>query len=343
MNPPTLVPTEQSRPVLLLLAGQGAQRQGMGLGLYDVEPTFTAAVDQLFELEGQEGRRVRADWLSTRPQVPIDDAARAQPLLFAINYALGLTLRSRDIGAQLLLGHSIGELAAACLAGVFGLEHAAEILLARSAAMAHTPAGGMLAVAGSPVELAGLLGRSDGPDAVVIAAHNAPRQTVLAGPLAPLERIRRQLVQAGLLCRPVPSRQPFHSPAVGPAVPILAKALARRALSPPAIPIQSARTAALVTAAEAVRPTFWAEQIAGPVLFWPALDAALTRSDWMLVAAGPATELAVVARRHPAVRAGRTEIAQLPIPGRGQSTAAWDEAVAVLADRTTTSPSSGRP
>jgi len=99
----------------------------------------------------------------------------------------------------------------------------------------------------------------------------------------------------------------------------------------------------VVTAAEAVRPTFWAEQIAGPVLFWPALDAALTRSDWMLVAAGPATELAVVARRHPAVRAGRTEIAQLPIPGRGQSTAAWDEAVAVLADRTTTSPSSGRP
>jgi acyl transferase domain-containing protein len=268
--------------------------------------------------------------------VPIDDASRAQPLLFAVNYALGLTLAARGVRPGLLLGHSIGELSAACLAGVFDLPHAADILLARSEAMARTPAGGMLAVANSPAELGWLLGAglgSAGADAVVIAAHNAPRQTVLAGPEGPLERVRRVLVDAGVICRPVPARQPFHSPAVGSAVPILATALARQALRPPRTPIQSTRTGSAVTAGEAVRPEFWAEQIAAPVLFWPALDSALQRREWTLVAPGPAGELAVVARRHPAVKAGRTVIAQLPIPGPGESTEPWDRAVQGLVAR----------
>jgi len=325
------------RPVLLLLAGQGAQRPGMGVGLYDVEPTFTAAVDELFALMGDEGRRVRSDWLSAEPAVPIDDASRAQPLLFAMNYALGLTLAARGVRPGLLLGHSIGELSAACLAGVFDLRHAAGILLARSEAMAQTPPGGMLAVASSPAEVGGLLGgalhRAGDPDGVVIAAHNAPRQTVLAGPERPLERVRRLLMDAGVICRPVPARQPFHSPAAGSAVPILAGALAQQALRPPHTPIQSTRTGAGVTPGEAIRPEFWAEQIAAPVLFWPALDTALQQAEWTLVAAGTAGELAVVARRHPAVRAGRTVIAHLPVPGPGESAQPWDRAVQTLAER----------
>src|SRR5664279_1255657 len=90
-------PEDGEGQVVLLLAGQGSQRPGMAVGLYDHEPVFTAAMDELFAQLGEEGRRVRADWLSPEPRVSIDDAARAQPLLFAVNYALAQTLRTYGV------------------------------------------------------------------------------------------------------------------------------------------------------------------------------------------------------------------------------------------------------
>jgi [acyl-carrier-protein] S-malonyltransferase len=310
------------RPVALLLPGQGAQHQGMAVELFGPVPEFTMVLDEFFKLMGPEGQQLRDDWLSDHPGTPIDDASRAQPLLFGIGYALGRKLRSHGMVPTVLLGHSVGELAAAALAGVFDLAGAARLMLARSAAMAEVPPGGMLAVAASPEELAAYLDGS-----VVVGARNAPRQTVLAGPEPQLSMTQKALNRAGLLCRRVPARQPFHCPAVVDAARHFEAAFTEEDLRPPTVPIWSTRTARLVRSEEAVDPRFWAGQLAEPVLFWPALQGLLTSDEFTLVEAGPSQALSVLARRHPAVRRHRSVVVPL-LPSRADGTlATWQAAV----------------
>lgn len=340
------LPAEGSGPadrVLLLLAGQGAQRPGMAVGLYEVEPVFTAAMNELFAAMGAQGRRIRADWLDSQPRVCLDDASRSQPLLFGVNYALTQTLRSSGVPISRLLGHSIGELAAALLADVFDVAAAGAILRARSVAMAATAPGGMLAVAASVGELTGLLAAGQDGDAengaVAVAAVNAPRQTILAGPQQAMARVRDRIGRAGLVCRPVRAHQAFHSPVASAAVPALRRAFDRVALRAPGTPIQSTRTGRLVSPAEATSSSFWADQIAAPVLFWPALGAALDGPSALdappitVLGAGPARELAALARRQPAVRTGRARVVELAAPGPGESVSPWLTSVEELAAR----------
>src|SRR5581483_2935599 len=129
--------TSTPRPVALLLPGQGAQHQGMGVGLYEREPAFTDAIDDFFVLLGREGAAIRADWLSSNPRVAVDEAIRAQPLLFGIGYAMGRMLQSWGVEPSVLLGHSAGEYVAAALAGVVSLEDAAALLLSRVELFQH--------------------------------------------------------------------------------------------------------------------------------------------------------------------------------------------------------------
>ena len=324
--------TERARrSVALLLPGQGSQHPGMAVELYEREPVFTATLDEFFELLGTEGKLIRSDWLARDPDVPIDDAARAQPLLFGIDYALGRALCAHGIRPAALLGHSVGELAAAALAGTVDLPGAARVMLERSAVMADTVPGGMLAVAASPEQVEFYLDTGAGADQVVVGARNAPRQSVLAGPEPQLRLVEAALRGAGLLCRRVGARQPFHSPAVAPAAARLAAAIADVPLRPPAIPVWSTRTGAVVTAAQATDHEFWAGQLAAAVLFWPALDNLLASGDWTLVEAGPGQGLSTLARRHPAVRQGGAAV--VPLLPRGASGAweAWRAALARLA------------
>lgn len=297
-----------TRPIALLFPGQGAQHPGMGVALYGVDPGFTAAMDEFFTLMGAEGARLRADWLADEPCMPLDDALRAQPLLFALGHALGRALAGHGIQPAALLGHSVGELAAAALAGVFDPVGAAQIMLARSAAMATAPPGGLLAVAATPAELEPWFDVDAKSDGMGVGALNAPRQTVLAGPEPRLTIMATALREAGFMGRRVGSRQPFHCPAVADAAVLFESGFAGIALSPPRIPIWSTRTARPVDPDQAVTATFWAGQLAAPVLFWPAVDGLLGSGEFTLVEVGPGKELSMLARRHPAVRSGRSEV-----------------------------------
>lgn len=323
--------SNRSAPVLLLLPGQGAQRTSMGSALYGAEPTFTAAMDDVFERMGTEGRNIRSDWLGRNTCVPLDDTTRAQPLLFAVNRAVGLTIAAHGLPPALLLGHSIGELAAACLADVFDIDLAAQLLLARAAATVDTPPGGMIAVAAAAADLTDLTQRNNSQSDLAIAAVNGQRQTVLSGTADALTRARLWLSDAGLVFRDVAARQPFHSPMMNSAVPRLARVLAGTCLRPPTIPIQSTRTGRLVSDREATTPEFWAGQVATPVLFWAALDAALNSGAWTVVESSPSPELAVAADRHRSVRQGRSTVHALPLPGPGICPNAWIDRIEALA------------
>ncbi|PZG51379.1 modular polyketide synthase [Spongiactinospora gelatinilytica] len=321
---------EPTRPVVLLFPGQGAQYPGMAVELYGVEPVFTTAMDEFFALMGQEGRRLRADWLSDAPAVPLDDATRAQPLLFAIGYALGRALMARGLRPAALIGHSVGELAAACLAGVFDLAGAARLMAARSAAMATVTPGGMIAAGVAADDLEARIGARYRAAGVAVAAINAPRHTIVAGPQPWLSELAADLAGEGVITRPVAARQPFHCPAVSAAAERFAAGFAGVPLAAPQVPIRSTATGRAVSPAEAVNPDFWAGQLARPVRFWAALSDLLTEGGHTLVEAGPGRTLTMFARRHPSLRTGVSR-AFAPLPSTADGTlAGWKAAMAEL-------------
>ncbi|MEU3353831.1 acyltransferase domain-containing protein [Streptomyces sp. NPDC037389] len=296
-------------PVALLLPGQGSQHPRMATGLYSgeaAEPEFAAAMDEVFTAMGAAGKPLRADWFAERPTVPVDHVTRSQPLIFAVDYALARLVMSRGVRPAALLGHSVGEMAAAVLAGVFTLPDATALVLDRVRRLADAPPGGMLAVAAAPGELEPYLG-----DDVVVGAVNAPRQTVLAGPEAPLEKTGQALRDALFTCRRVPSLTGFHSPMLEPACRGAEELFASVPVRAPRITIHSAYTAGPLTHGDVANPAYWARHPVAPVLFWPALDALLSTGDHILIETGPGDGLSRLARRHPRVRAGTSKVLPL--------------------------------
>jgi acyl transferase domain-containing protein len=303
------MPGEPGRPVALLFPGQGAQHPRMGAGLYGHYAAFTAVMDRAFLLLGDAGPELRADWLSDRPSARFDDVIQAQPLLYAVNCALGQQVLSWGVEPAALLGHSVGEMTAATLAGVFGFTSGMMLMRDRMTVFAGTPPGGMLAVAASADEVGPYLDGSQ----VAVAAVNATRQLLLAGEREPLAEVGGRLAAGGITCRDVRARQAFHSPVVADAAEQSAAAWASIRLAPPRRTVYSGYLAAILPAATAADPAFWARQPAEPVLFGPALDRLLADGGYLLTEAGPGQSLTALARRHPAVQSGRSDtVALLP-------------------------------
>jgi acyl transferase domain-containing protein len=299
------------RPVALLFPGQGSQHAGMAAGLYRREPVFTAAVDAALSHMGEEGARVRADWLDPRnAAVDIDDVRRAQPLLFAIDYALGRMILSWGVKPVAFLGHSAGELVAATFAGVVGLPDAVAMVMARVREAVKIPAGGMLAVAASEERLRPYL-----VDGVGIAAVNANQQVMLAGSSGPLADVAARLKADGLTAVTVPATSPFHSPAMEPASDAVEADYRRVPLREPRAALYSGYTGGPMSPDDARDPRFWARQITDTVHFRDALDDLLAADDVLLVEAGPRQTLTAFARRHRSVRLGAGAVTPL-LPAR---------------------------
>lgn len=314
-------------PIALLIPGQGAQHPRMAAALYGRVGTFTRTMDEAFELMGPRGAGVRSAWLAERPPPSFDDATVAQPLLYAVGYALGRTLVGRCGPPDALLGHSAGELVAATLAGVFGFADGMRLMTARMPGLAATEPGGMLAVAASADELAPRLGGG-----VHLAAVNGPRQVLLSGAAGPLADTAERLEADGLTCKPVPARQAFHSPLVAEASARAGEGWTDVTLRPPEIPLYSAYTGRPLGPREACDPSFWIGQPARTVFFADALDRLLSDGDHLLVETGPGQGLTMLARRHPAVAAGRSRVIGL-MPGRRRDDDSEREAVRLASDR----------
>jgi [acyl-carrier-protein] S-malonyltransferase len=302
------VPDDEGTGVALLLPGQGSQYPGMGTGLYGTEPVFRDAVEEVLGALGPAGRVVRAEWLAGRP---VDRVGLAQPLLLAVDLGLGRLVLDWGVPVAGLLGHSIGELAAATLAGVFPVPEAVALLADRVVRLGTAPRGGMAAVAAGWDEIAGLVGPR-----VALAAVNAPWQTVLAGPPAELAATAAAIAATGRSVRPVPADVAFHSAELAPAMAGAALGVRPR---PARHRIVSGFTGRDLDPATLADPAFWASHPVAPVLFWPALDRLLTGHRGPVLETGPGQGLSLLARRHPAARAGRVTVTTLlgrpPRPG----------------------------
>jgi [acyl-carrier-protein] S-malonyltransferase len=309
-TPPLDTVPPARRGVALLFPGQGSQQAGMAVGLYRQHPGFRDLVDQVFTAWGPGAKAVRDDWLTDTPRVPLDSVGRAQPLLFAIDWALGRMVLDWGIRPVGLLGHSVGEVAAATLSGVFTLDEAVAVMRDRVEHISGAPYGGMLAVRASAEQMAPYL-HAD----VVVGAVNGPRQVMLTGSTEPLAESERRLRADGFTCMRARAVNPFHSPALEPAALRAVPALSALPLRAPRLPLYSGYSGAPMTSAEATEPRFWARQPAAPVLFGPALDRLLSTGDLLLVEAGPAQGLTALAKRHPAVASRRSAVVSL-LPAR---------------------------
>lgn len=316
------------RKTVLLLPGQGAQRERMAAGLYGQQPEFTACVTRLVEGLGADGDRLAAAWLRTAPNPAIDEADTAQPLLLMVGFALGMALSAEGRAPDLLLGHSVGELAAACLAGVFSRADIATVVTARARVLGADGRGGMLVVAAAPGELPAIA-----EPGVSVAAVNGPRQCVLAGPSAALQAVAASLRSAGLVARILKSDYAFHSAAMYPTAVRFRAELSRVQLRAPRTTLISTRTGTPVSPRQAVDPAFWADQIRFPVQYWPALKALLDSGPGVvLLDASADRSLTAGARHHPAVRSGASRIVPLLAPPRTTGGAADAAAFAAALD-----------
>lgn len=287
--------------VVWLLPGQGAQHPGMARGLYQAAPAFRVALDECLALAAPllgAQADLRAWLLDADPQDPViaDSLAQtrhAQPALFCMSYALGTWLRSLGLRVDALIGHSIGEYAAACLAGVFPLADAVALVVARGAAMWAQPRGAMLALRAAVDAVAARL-----PAGVEVAGVNAAALTVVAGPATAIDEAAQVFEAAGVGATRLRVSHAFHSASMDGALPAVAAAAARASRQAPQATVYSCVTGVPLTAAAAADPDYWARQLRAPVQFSRAVQAELAAGDCVFVEVGPGQALTALLRQH---------------------------------------------
>ena len=302
------------RACVFLFSGQGSQYPGMARGLYDSEPSFRAdvdaACDRLRALLGIDLREVMYPASADRDAaLQLNETRFAQPALFVVEYAAAQLWMRRGVQPAALLGHSIGELVAACLAGVFSLEDALAIVAARGRLMQAQPHGGMLAVPLGAAELEPLLGAD-----LALAAINGPSFSVASGPLPAIARLETELEQRGVTARRVETSHAFHSPMMHPAAEAFRGVMAGMRLSAPRIPFLSNVTGTWITEEQATSPDYWARHLRAPVQFAAGAETVLRDPAHVFVEVGPGRTLASLLRMQGALARGRTIVTTLRHP-----------------------------
>ena len=291
--PRHVVPPAAPR-LVFMFPGQGSPYVGMGAELYRVERVFRDALDQCHSRLAPLGFDLRAI-LFDSTDAELAQTSVAQPAIFAIEYALTRLLMSWGMTPDATIGHSVGELTAACIGGSIVPEDALSLIVERGRLMQEMPPGRMLAVR-LPADL---LGPELGA-AVSIAAVNAPEWSVLSGPAEAVDALRGRLSARGVECQALQTSHAFHSAMMDPMLAAFASAASRVTFRSPSIRWVSNVTGAWITDAEAVDPGYWVRHLRAPVQFSAGLTA-LHDATTMLVEVGPGCALSTLARTHPGV------------------------------------------
>lgn len=288
---------EEERSVVFLFSGQGSQYVRMGEELYRTEPTFRDTLNKVAELlKPHVGEDIR-DLIY--PAVGQEEAAReklaqtmyTQPVLFAFEYALATLWMEWGVQPRAMVGHSIGEYVAACLAGVFTLEDALKLVAARGRLMQEMPRGAMLAVQKSEAEANEYLGGT-----LSVAGINAPNSTVLAGPIDEIDALEARLREEGVAVSRLQTSHAFHSSMMDPVLERFEALVRGLDLNAPELSYFSNVSGTWITAEEATDPSYWSRHLRQAVRFGDNVREALDLPNCLLLEVGPGRTLSSMAR-----------------------------------------------
>ncbi|MBV9790075.1 MAG: SDR family oxidoreductase [Chloroflexi bacterium] len=308
------------RPVAFLFPGVGDHYVGMARDLYDHEPIFQAAVDRCCRLLNTlleqdlrtllypattptsngngsatlDFRAMLGRGNGSSAPSPLHRTDLAQPTVFVIEYALAQLLIAWGIQPKAMIGYSLGEYVAACVAGVLSLDDALRLVATRAQLIQQQPAGAMLAVGASEIAVEPFLGNG-----VCLAVVNSPTACVLAGPPTAIAAVAERLDAADIANRPVETTHAFHSTMLAPIaeqVTALARSLT---LNAPQIPYISNVTGTWITAEQATDPAYWARHMTETVRFADGVGTLLHDEALAFLEVGPGQALGSFVRQHP--------------------------------------------
>jgi acyl transferase domain-containing protein len=285
------------QPLMFMFPGQGTQSVNMGRELYETEAVFRQEVDACAEaLHAHLGLDLR-DVLYPRPEEAEEAAQKliqtdlTQPALFVVEYAMAKLWMQWGIRPAAMIGHSIGEYVAACLAGVFSVEDALRVVAARGRLMQQLPGGAMLAVALSEDDVRKYL-----QGQLSLAAVNGRAMCVVAGPVEAIGQLQSTLAEQGTASRLLRTSHAFHSEMMKDAVEHFTAELNGVRLQAPQIPFISNVTGTFITAEEATDADYWARHLLQTVRFADGIQELLRRGEQVLLEVGPGHTLSALAK-----------------------------------------------
>ncbi|MBW4933391.1 polyketide synthase [Marinobacter sp. F4206] len=290
--------------VVLAFPGQGCQVAGMGHALYASVQPFRAAFDECAGiLQAQHSLDIGS--LVFESGDPLKDTQKTQISLFCIGYALAAALSAIGIKPKAAIGHSIGELVAATMAGVFDLPTAIRVVMTRGEVMQAQPSGSMLAARADAEQLTPLL-----PEGVVIAAENTGDSCTLSGGHEAIAAAASTLEQQAIKFRRLNTSHAFHSPAMDAATEAFIQRLEDVTLNPPQLPFISCVTGDWVTDQQATDIHYWADQIRQPVQFLKGCQTLGTLKNLVILECGPQSTVSGMALQN---LDDKSDLAMIPL------------------------------
>ena len=296
--------------VALLFAGIGDQYAALGRELYDSDPEYAEIVDDCLERlrtncdvdlrrdlfdAATEGDTSSAQTLADDAHLEADGPEHSHPALFVIEYALAAWLTTRGVRVDAVVGYSLGEYVAGCIAGVFDLDDALRVVVERAKLIARVPAGGMVAVAGDESSTRTAIAESGAQ--VDIAALNGPSMTVVSGAQHEVDGLAEHLREKRIAHQKVRSGIAFHSRLLAPVRDALQEVLDTVTLHAPRVPLYGNATGGRLSNEQATSSAYWADHLVEPVRFASCIEQCLGDGLDVFVDVGPGQALGGVIHR----------------------------------------------
>ncbi|MFE9282575.1 beta-ketoacyl synthase N-terminal-like domain-containing protein [Nocardiopsis alba] len=291
---PAHLPRNGRRDVYLLFSGAGAQHLRMARGLYETESVFRARVDDCLAITDELGSPVVREVFfgeTVAQEKQLNNIAVSLVLLFVVEYSMARTLLDWGIRPRGMIGHSTGELVAACVAGVFSLEDGLRLVLARGSLVDTTPEGAVTSVKASEDTIRPML-----TDELSIAAVNAPEDCTVSGASAAIAAFEERCAEQGITFTHVEAAHAYHSQYMEPILEEYREIASSVDLRAPEIPYVSNVTGTWVTPEQATDPDYYCEHIRRTVRFKDGVETIMERGDALFVEVGPGKSLSSFVR-----------------------------------------------